>query len=244
MSQGRRGFEASRTSRRQEPHERHGVFAIHFGGWGGRRWLRTPKPQRPRLCLSVGFEGQRGRSPHREVGQPSAPMSEFVESRASFGSLGTKRRSSWDQTCWGLPSRPCVVFCARSRPVEGLSGPSRRALEPSGWERMSPVSFGGSEAGSRLRGEKVSLWRGTSVEDRPCGWGDSVVRERTRRGIEASKGAEPAVRAITVFWTQGDREVSGDTGEKGAHSRRGNLAGVRWKALGARWWRETGGDKV
>lgn len=70
------------------------------------------------------------------------------------------------------------------------------------------------------------------------------MRERTRRGIEASKGAEPTVRAITVFRTQGNREVSGNTGEKGVHSRRGNLADVRWKALDARWWRETGGDKV
>jgi len=62
--------------------------------------------------------------------------------------------------------------------------------------------------GSRFRGVGGESLKRTRGEQRPQGWGNSTMRERTRGGIKASKEADPAERAITVYLTQGNRDLS------------------------------------
>jgi hypothetical protein len=135
-------------------------------------------------------------------------------------------------------------FLRAVAPGRGAAGPSRRALRPSGRECVSQLLFGVAEAGSRFRGDGGESLKGTRGEQRPWGRGNPATRERTRRGIKASKRAEFAVRAITVLKAQGNREADFRVGEKGVHSRRGNSADTRQITLGAWRFRETGGDKV
>jgi len=139
-------------------------------GSGSRRWLRTPKPRRPWLCLSVGFEGQGGRSPHREVGQPSAPVSKLVESRAEDVSGLSGTVSVRDETgeftgsdVLGSAESAARRFPRAAAPGRRATGPSRRAHGSSGRVCVSPISFAGLEAGSRLRGVG-----GESLERHTC----------------------------------------------------------------------------
>lgn len=104
-------------------------------------------------------------------------------------------------------------FRVRPRPVEGLlvpraAGSGAEVLRDRGRrEFVLRRSFGVCGAGSRIRGEGGESLKGTQGEQRPRWRGNPRSRERIRRGIKASKGTEFAVRAITVSWTQGNREL-------------------------------------
>lgn len=126
---------------------------------------------------------------------------------------GSLRSGPQDQTRWCSPSRSHVVFaCGRAWSRGDLPlAPRAQALEVlrglASRERALRRSFGAWVAGSRFRGvDSVSL-KGTRFEDRPWWRGNPKSRERTRRGIKASKRAEFAVRAITVSWIQGNWEL-------------------------------------
>jgi len=88
--------------------------SLRFGGVRRASLASHSEAPKARPCSSVGLKGQRGRSPRREAGQPSAPVSELVEA-----GVRRKRVRLRDQMCWGLPSRSRVVFRAWPRPVGG-----------------------------------------------------------------------------------------------------------------------------